>query len=118
MNSHKEISYEHYAAKKHEISQGNLTTAQIEHENPGRNSHTKNVQHKASSRIRVRSEKEAGGRTLVKIHWPAKKAISNFMYNQLLSLLLSILPINPPFSRTHSRMHAFSITSSPPTPNL
>ncbi len=81
-----------------------------------RKSHTKNVHHKWS-RIRVRPEKEAEfihrqpkkrrrKNPDQKIPWPAKKANSNFMHNQLLSSLFNIFSITSP-----------SLTSSPPTPN-
>ncbi len=87
------------------------------HENPVRKSHMRNVQLKAWSRIRVRQNKEADcmhSRQKKKrrenpdqIPWPAQKANSNFMHNQLLSPLLNIFCITPlsPLS-PHSPSHA------------
>jgi hypothetical protein len=88
------------------------------------------VQHKASSRRTVRQEKEPdfihrqrprkqGRRTLIKIPWPAIKANSNFMHNQLLPPPSQHSPhqppppnththTSPPFSRTLSLVHAFA----------
>jgi hypothetical protein len=40
--------------------------------------------------------RKEGGRTLIEIPLPAKKASLNFMHNQLLSPLLNIFPINTP----------------------
>jgi hypothetical protein len=106
-------------SKKREISSGNLITAHKKHENPVRKSHTKNVHHKWS-RIRVRPEKEADfvhrqpkkrrrKNPDQKIPWPAKKANSNFMHNQLLSSLLNIFSITSPPS------HLFATNPKPPT---
>jgi hypothetical protein len=95
---------------------GNLTTAQNQMEIPLENlkrttCSTKHAVAKGLSRIRmkqtsftVKARKE-GGRTLSKMPWPAKKANSNFMHNQLLSPLLNIFSTNP------SRMHAFASPS-------
>jgi hypothetical protein len=56
-------------------------------------SYEKSAQHKAASHIRVGEARNEGGRTLIKLPWPAMKPNSNFTLNQLLSPLLNVFTI-------------------------
>jgi hypothetical protein len=103
MHSHSEISKKNHAAKSRKSHNGPKTIMKIPLENLKRTTcSTKHAVAKGLSKIRrkqssftVKARKE-GERTLSKMPWPAKKANSNFMHNQLLSPLLNIFITPPP----------------------
>ncbi len=106
----KKISYGKLIRKSH--------SGPLKAYNSATKTHTKNVQHKALSQKRVRQEKaqssftgntrNEGGSTLIKIPWPAMKANSNFMHNQLL----------PPLLNASSQHIPHGSSPPPPTPHL
>ncbi len=102
MNSHQEISYENYAPKsmlsQKEISHRPTKKAKIlrkicstKHEV------AQGLGKKRRPRSFTVNARKEGERTLIKIPWPAKKANSNFMHNQLPTLASSQhIPHHPP----------------------